>query len=406
MNFKKILITLSFVLCMLSVTVHAKTMQFTMGDHTAKVDEGEIKNYTMEVAPYTVEGRTMVPVRIIGEAFDADVDYVHKDLKVIVKLGNKNISLIIGEDTATVDGKTVKLDVPSVEKNGRTLVPLRFISENLGFDVKYISSTQQILITNEKAVFEVNGSKIYPADFAALYSMYYAEYGGYYGEEVILSNTKLLLTDYIIYESEANKLKIPYPFDKKDEILETASLLESGYPGTLDGVWANLLEMEFRASDLNNFLYQIYVPNEEELAEYTKSNDSGLMAAKHILVSDKKLASEILAKLKKGAEFDSLMIQYTEDPGIESNPQGYVFAEGEMISEFETATKRLKVDQISNVVESVYGYHIIKRIAVPNTYLADSYAKECVAAHFEDVVGNADIKMDAYTDEQLAKMRK
>ncbi len=406
MNFKKILITLSFVLCMLSLTVHAKTMQFTMGDNTAKVDEGEIKNYTMEVAPYTVEGRTMVPVRIVGEAFGADVNYIPNELKVVVKLGNKNISLVIGEDTAIVDGKTVKLDVPSVEKNGRTLVPLRFVSENLGFEVKYVSTTQQILITDEKAVFEVNGSKIYPADFVALYNMYYTEYGSDYGEDLVLSNTKLLLTDYLVYESEANKAGIPYPYEKKGELIETVKLLDSEYPGTLDAVWANLLEIESRAAELNSLLYQLYLPSAEELEKYSYGDSSTLMAAKHILVTDKKVATELYNKLKKGADFDQLMVQYTEDTGLESYPDGYVFSEGEMVAEFELATKSLRVGQISDVVESIYGYHIIKRIAVPDSYLAEMYAQERMAEHFTNIVETGDVKMDNYTDEQLKKMCK
>ena len=43
----------------------------------------------MEVAPYTVSGRTMVPVRIVAEKFGADVQYVHEESKVIITLGDK-----------------------------------------------------------------------------------------------------------------------------------------------------------------------------------------------------------------------------------------------------------------------------------------------------------------------------
>ena len=90
MNFKKILVTLVFALSLLSISAYAKTMQFTMGDYDAKVDNGAVEVRTMEVAPYTVEGRTMVPVRIISEVFGADVQYIHDELKVVITLGNKN----------------------------------------------------------------------------------------------------------------------------------------------------------------------------------------------------------------------------------------------------------------------------------------------------------------------------
>lgn len=180
MNIKKIIISLAFVLTLFSVSAYAKTMQFTMGDYNAKVDEGTIVIHTMEVAPYTVEGRTMVPARIVAETFGADVDWIEAENKVLITFGDKNISLVIGELFATVNGEQVVLDVPSVETNGRTLVPLRFVSETLGFDVKYVASTQQILITNDPAPIEVNGAKISLASFDAMYDMYSLQYSEYY----------------------------------------------------------------------------------------------------------------------------------------------------------------------------------------------------------------------------------
>ena len=236
MNFKKILVTLVFALSLLSISAYAKTMQFTMGDYDAKVDNGAIEVRTMEVAPYTVEGRTMVPVRIISEAFGADVQYIHDELKVVITLGNKNISLIIGEKTATVDGKVVELDVPSVETNGRTLVPLRFVSESLGFDVKYIATTEQILITNDAPAISINGSKLYPADVAAVYTMYYSQYGEMYSDADILSAAMVMLSDYALYESECNKWGVGYPYDMKEDISAMAADFSSAYPEHLDAV--------------------------------------------------------------------------------------------------------------------------------------------------------------------------
>ncbi len=406
MNFKKILLTLVFVLSLFSVSAYAKTMQFTMGDYDAKVDNGSIEVRTMEVAPYTVEGRTMVPVRIIGEVFGADVQYIHEELKVVITLDGKTISLVIGEKTANVDGKVVELDVPSVETNGRTLVPLRFVSENLGFDVKYVAVTEQILITNDKAALEINGSKIYPADYAATYDMYFTEYGTLYGEEEIFATTKLMLTDYALYEAEANKWDIPYPFNLKESVVGAVAELDALYPGHLDAVWANLLEMECRASDLNDFLYQIYLPDEATAENYKNENLSGYLAAKHILVSDEATASQILVELKNGADFDALMAQYSEDPGSQTNPEGYVFTEGEMVEEFETAVKSLKVGEISGSVKSPYGYHIIKRLDIPQAYVIDACAKDSLAKHFTAVIESGSIKIDAYTDEQLLELCK
>lgn len=406
MNFKKILVTLVFALSLLSISAYAKTMQFTMGDYDAKVDNGAIEVRTMEVAPYTVEGRTMVPVRIISEVFGADVQYIHDELKVVITLDNKNVSLVIGEKTATVNGEVVELDVPSVETNGRTLVPLRFVSESLGFDVKYVAVTEQILITNDAPAVSINGSKLYPTDVAAIYTMYYSQYGGTYSDADILSAAMVMLSDYALYESECNKWGIGYPFDTKEEISTMAADFSTAYPEHLDAVWANLMEVEVRATDLNDFLYQIYLPDEEAAIEYKNNELKTFLAAKHILVSDKTMATQILDELKKGADFDSLMAAYSEDPGSQSQPEGYVFTTGEMVPEFENATKALNIGEISGIVESTYGYHIIKRIDIPDAYVFDAYASEYITKHYTDVIENGEVILNTYTDEELLELCK
>ena len=406
MNFKKILITMVFALSLLSLSAYAKTMQFTMGDYNAKVDNGAVEVRTMEVAPYTVEGRTMVPVRIISEVFGADVQYIHDELKVVITLGNKNVSLIIGEKTATVDGQVVELDVPSVETNGRTLVPLRFVSESLGFDVKYVAVTEQILITDDEAAIIINDAKIYPADVAAVYEMYYSQYGSMYGEDEIISAAMVMLSDYALYESEANKWGVGYPFESKAEVQAMVTEFSAAYPNHLDAIWANLMEVELRAADLNDFLYQIYLPDEEAAIEYKNNELKNFLAAKHILVSDEAVAKQLLKDIKAGADFDALMAEYSEDPGSQTQPDGYVFTTGEMVKEFEDATKALKVGEISGIVESTYGYHIIKRVDIPLAYATDAYASEYITKHYTDVIENGNVNLDVYTTEQLLELCK
>ena len=414
MNFKKILVSLAFVLTLLSVSVCAKTMQFTMGDYNAKVDEGAVKTYAMEVAPYTVEGRTMVPARIIGETFGAKVDWVADENKVIINLGNKNISLVIGEQYATVDGVQVALDVPSVETNGRTLIPLRFVSETLGFDIKYLPSTQQILITNDVAPIEVNGAKMSLASFDAMYDLCYLQYGEMYGEEGIANLVQLNLLDYAVYTSEANKWDIDVPVSYYETINAQASEIASLFPDTLDAVWVDIMETEARTYVLNEFLGQLYVPDEVVAEEYYKEN---YMAAKHILVlsetpdAEKKI-KEIMRKLNNGGDFDKLMNENSEDPGLATNPEGYIFTTGEMVAEFEDAVKKLKVGKVSGIVETDYGYHIVKRIALPEfdatiyEKVAYNAAISSVAEHYEQIASSADVNISAYTLEELVELCK
>lgn len=110
---------------------------------------------------------------------------------------------------------------------------------------------------------------------------------------------------------------------------------------------------------------------DDELKNYY--NES-FLCAKHILipkeVSDdnknagKDFADEILEKAKKGEDFDSMMNEYSQDPGSKSVPDGYVFTDGDMVSEFEETVKSLKPGEIG-FCESSYGYHIIKRLDLP-----------------------------------------
>lgn len=71
-------------------------------------------------------------------------------------------------------------------------------------------------------------------------------------------------------------------------------------------------------------------------------------------------AEEIYAKIQAGEDFDQLMNEHSEDPGLQGNPDGYTFGKGEMVPEFEEAAFSLEAGQVSEIVESSYGYHIIK----------------------------------------------
>lgn len=86
--------------------------------------------------PYISNRRTMVPFRPIAEALGAKVDWDEIAMKVTIK-GTKVVELTIGSTEATVDGMRVTLDAPAAITGGRTMVPLRFIGEALGAGVVY-----------------------------------------------------------------------------------------------------------------------------------------------------------------------------------------------------------------------------------------------------------------------------
>ncbi|MCL2405512.1 MAG: peptidylprolyl isomerase [Defluviitaleaceae bacterium] len=76
-------------------------------------------------------------------------------------------------------------------------------------------------------------------------------------------------------------------------------------------------------------------------------------------------AEAILARLANGEDFDTLMATYSEDPGLVTSPDGYVFLEGAMVPEFFTATNNLEIGEISGLVQTIHGFHIVMRIDPP-----------------------------------------
>jgi len=92
--------------------------------------------------PLVESGRTLVPVRKIFEELGATVDYDEETEIVISRKGDLIIVLQIDNNVMYVNGEPISLDVPAREVNGRTLVPLRAISDAMGVDVFWDGDTQ------------------------------------------------------------------------------------------------------------------------------------------------------------------------------------------------------------------------------------------------------------------------
>jgi hypothetical protein len=105
----------------------------------------------MESAPIIENGRTILPIRYIATPLGAQVLWSAKDQKVTL-IGSKKVELWIGKATARVDGQDVLIDPanPSVAPrivNGRTMLPLRFISETFGAQIEYDAKLHTITVT-------------------------------------------------------------------------------------------------------------------------------------------------------------------------------------------------------------------------------------------------------------------
>lgn len=99
-----------------------------------------------DVAPIIGEGRTLVPLRHIFEALGAEVKWDASTRTVTVIKGSDKIILKIDSKEALVNGETKELDVPATIVNGRTLVPVRSISESLGPEVSWDDNSKTVII--------------------------------------------------------------------------------------------------------------------------------------------------------------------------------------------------------------------------------------------------------------------
>ncbi|MED9781991.1 MAG: copper amine oxidase N-terminal domain-containing protein [Peptococcaceae bacterium] len=129
---------------------YAATLEYTVGaedplaDYTVvmTIDSSEyvVNNNVIkgDAAPYVDSNwRTMVPIRALMEAFDAEVvwDEANPDVVTINYDGDTQIVMNVGETGYTIDGEEGEMDTVPVNNNGRVYVPIRFVAEGIGFHV-------------------------------------------------------------------------------------------------------------------------------------------------------------------------------------------------------------------------------------------------------------------------------
>ena len=120
------------------------TISFNVGSSIVNINGEDVE----VEKPYIVGvGVTLVPIRVISESFGAEVKWDGDTKTVTVVDGDTTIVVTVGSKTATVNGEEKELEeAPELTENGFTMIPLRFISENLGAEVGYVHETQAITV--------------------------------------------------------------------------------------------------------------------------------------------------------------------------------------------------------------------------------------------------------------------
>ena len=141
----KKLIALTLVFCML--LPFATALPVFAQDKISVMLNGNA--LTFDVEPIILNGRTMVPMRAIFEALGASVYWNGESDTAMGVKNNKRVTVSIDDVNATVDGKLSVLDQAATLVDGRTLVPLRFVSEAFGCEVNWDGNTRTVTIKSD-----------------------------------------------------------------------------------------------------------------------------------------------------------------------------------------------------------------------------------------------------------------
>jgi hypothetical protein len=108
------------------------------------------KSLSFDVPPQIVNGRTMVPLRVIFEEMGATIIWDSTTQTVTATKGDTVVILTIGNTSPMVNGQIVSIDQPGIIIDGRTLAPLRYVAEAFGGTVFWDENSQAAIITTTK----------------------------------------------------------------------------------------------------------------------------------------------------------------------------------------------------------------------------------------------------------------
>ena len=248
-----------------------------------------------------------------------------------------------------------------------------------------------------KTAIEVNDTKVTVGDIAAMASSY-LNYGYDFDSAVTMLTEQI--EDSLKYGAVAEAMGLELTDEDKEMVVQQRASFASQAGGLKKytaylketGSSLDFLETLFSASALQS---QVTDKIKEELGDAEATDEElkayfteNYMRAKHVLIEKEapeateeetpeateeadtkekvygeEAANDILERAKNGEDFDKLVATYSTDPGSESNPDGYVFKDGDMVKEFQECVESLKPGEFG-ICESDYGYHIIQRLAL------------------------------------------
>lgn len=238
---------------------------------------------------------------------------------------------------------------------------------------------------NQTAVAVVGGEQIMKTEFNQMFDMLKVQYEQQYGAKIwdqdvdgrkyidVMKEKVLdMLVDIKVQEKEALKSGITATDEEIAAEVEKARAYFDSEEKFNEFLTSQKMTMEYlrdtvRKDILVNKLQEKLTAGitatDEEVAAYYGANQDQFISIKvsHILLENEDEAKKMLERVKAGENINELALQYSADPTAKEN-KGVIdyFRKGQMVETFETAAFALKPGEISELVKTDYGFHIIK----------------------------------------------
>ncbi len=377
MKLKKILPALFLFLFLFAVSASAKTLQLTIGDPYITVQDLrgiDTNNIDQEgTAPFISNGRTLVPVRVIAESFGSKVGWDDPTDTVTITGKTTVIKLVIGSSTATVNGKNVKLDVPADIYNSRTFVPIRFVSEALGYNVSYVDMTKNVIISDLSAIMTIAGQNVTMDTYNLIKFFDEYDFEGKTSPELVEYSKnvyKRIESAYKKYNyvfskgetlSEAKKKEINQKMYDAFEDEETLNkILDGVYVSWLEKLaYAEIYDEKYASDNLTPSFDETLIANKyKELyysVDYIKIAEKNQDNLAKIIETEKAVAAE---------GFDTVYEKCAADETF-STVKGTVIAMDDSTNVLFDTSVDLEENGVSEAVILDDGYYIFKKSALP-----------------------------------------
>ncbi|MFP4456335.1 MAG: N-acetylmuramoyl-L-alanine amidase [Clostridia bacterium] len=142
-SLKRVLMTLIIFVLFISILNFAQAAEAV----TLSIDDNILDS---EYNPILENERTVAPVRVIAEYLGGTVNWEDSSKTVTIEKGNKNIELVINQSTVKTNEESLQLDTSPRLIDGKTYVPLRFVSEVLDYEVVWNSESKRVELTTPK----------------------------------------------------------------------------------------------------------------------------------------------------------------------------------------------------------------------------------------------------------------